>query len=140
MPFWTTNQPSTSCKISKKSNEAILRKIQKYVKSGKFGPFWSIFGQTRIFLKNLVLFYFLVLAKPQLHAKFQKNLMSQSWENWEDGRTDERTDERCQNHMTLAKRGSNKHLSLKPYLNFVHVIKQLIWSIWILTRAVTIIH
>ena len=35
-----------------KLNEAILRKIQKYVKSGNFGAFRSISGTMRIFSKE----------------------------------------------------------------------------------------
>ena len=65
-------------KYKNMSNRAIL---------GLFGPFS---GQ-REFFQKIQPCYFLVLTKPQLHAKFQKNLMSQSWENWEDGRTNGRT-------------------------------------------------
>ena len=67
-----------------------IKKIWKFWKNkklweiGNFGLFWYIFGPTRIFLKNL-LCQLLEITIPQLHMKVQKNLMSQSWENWEDG-------------------------------------------------------
>ena len=38
---WSTYHPATSCKIWKKSNEVVLRKLHKYGKQGNFGYFWS---------------------------------------------------------------------------------------------------
>ena len=63
-------------KYKNMSNRAIL---------GLFGPFS---GQ-REFFQKIRLCHFSVLTNPQLHTKFQKNLMSQSWDK--SGRTDERT-------------------------------------------------
>ena len=72
---------------------------------GLFGPF----SGHQEFFQKIRLCYFLVLTNPQLHAKFQKNLMSQSWENWCERKwTDGLTDGQAQNHRTLAKRGSKK--------------------------------
>ena len=51
----STYQPSTSCKISKISNERILRKLRKYGKRVSFGYFRSNFWQTRIFLNQQIM-------------------------------------------------------------------------------------
>ena len=45
--IFSTYTPSTSCKISKKTDESILKKNshnKRTHKSGHFGPFWPIFG------------------------------------------------------------------------------------------------
>ena len=88
-------------KYKNMSNRAIL---------GLFGPFS---GQQEFFQK-IRLCHFSVLTNPQLHTKFQKNLMSQYWDKngRTDGETNEQTmlNERCQNHRTLAKRESKNEL------------------------------
>ena len=72
MSVWSNYQPPTSCKISKKSNDAILRKLIKYGKSVHFRPFWSIFGTIRIFLKNPALSLFSTY-QPLTSCKISKN-------------------------------------------------------------------
>ena len=72
MSVWSTYQPSTSCKISKKSNEAILRKLIKYGKSVHFRPFWSIFGTMTIFFKNRALSLFST-HQPLTSCQISKN-------------------------------------------------------------------
>ena len=96
MSVWSTYWPSTSCKISKKSNEAILRKLIKYGKSVHFRPFWSIFGTMRIFFKNPALSLFSTY-QPLTSCKISKNsnepiLRKLSSKKWTDGRMDKRTD------------------------------------------------
>ena len=103
MPLWSTYQPSTSCNISIKSNEAILRKIQKYV---KFWAFSVHFQDNENFFKKSGSVIFQCL----LTLNFIQNFRKIWWANPEikmDGRTNERTNERCQNHRTLAKREFN---------------------------------
>ena len=89
-------QLSTSCKISKKSNERILRKIHNYAKLSNFGPFWSIFGPTRIFFKNWALSLFSTY-QPLTSCKISKKsnepiLRKLGCKNWPDGQTDGQTD------------------------------------------------
>ena len=50
MSLSSSYQQSISCKISKISNESILRKLHKYGKRAILGIFDPIFGQSRIFL------------------------------------------------------------------------------------------
>ena len=110
MSVWSTYQPPTSCKISKKSNEAILRKLIKYGKSVHFRPFWSIFGTMRIFLKHPALSLFSIYqysTSCQISKKSNKAILRKLQSKKMDGRTDGQTDGQAWNHRTLAKRGSN---------------------------------
>ena len=58
--FFSVYSPLSSCRISEKTNERILRKSFK--KKSIFGPFLPKFGQTRIFPKNLLRLVFSVYS------------------------------------------------------------------------------
>ena len=47
--------------------------------SGYFGSFWPVFRQAKIFSKNLAPSVWVVMV-PQLHAKYEENLLSHLWE------------------------------------------------------------
>ena len=80
--------PLTSCTISEKTNERILRKSKK---SPFLGPFCPNLGK-REFSRKIGLCHFFTLMNLQLHAKYQKNQMNQFWEKCvTNGRTDGRT-------------------------------------------------
>ena len=105
MSVWSTYWPSTSCKISKKSNEAILRKLIKYGKSVHFRPFWSIFGTMRIFFKNPALSLFSTY-QPLTSCKISKNsnepILRKLQSKKMDGRTNEQTNERTDRHEIIG--------------------------------------
>ena len=65
--------PLTSCTISEKTNERILRKSKK---SPFLGPFCPNLGK-REFSRKIGLCHFFTLMNLQLHAKYQKNQMNQ---------------------------------------------------------------
>ena len=72
MSVWSTYQPATSCKISKKCDESVLGKLHKYGKQGNFGYFWSNLPANKNFPKASLLCQFELLINPQLHVKYQK--------------------------------------------------------------------
>ena len=86
-PFFKTHCPLSFCQKSEKTNEAILRKVQKTL---FLGSFWPKFAQ-KIFFSKIGLRHFLGIAILHLCAKNQKKLMSQSPEKLV---TDERTNGR----------------------------------------------
>ena len=90
--------PLTSCTLSEKNNERILKKSKK---SPFLGPFCPNLGK-REFSRKIGLCHFFTLMNLQLHAKYQKNQMNQFWEKCVTNvRTDGRTDGRTWIYRTL---------------------------------------
>ena len=79
--------------IPDKTKCDFLKKSKNHV-SGSFLTIFGHFCSMRIFSKKIQLSHKLYMG-PSHHAKFQKKLMSQFWENlWTDESTDGRTDGR----------------------------------------------
>ena len=109
--------PLTSCTISEKTNELILRKSKK---SPFWGPFFPNLGK-REFSRKIGLCHFFTLMNLQLHAKYQKNQMNQFWEKCV---TNVRTDGQTWIYRTLRPPDGGPIPSLP--LIFAFVIKRLL--------------
>ena len=81
MSLSSTYPRSISCRISQISEDQIMRKLHNFRKGGNFGYFRSNFWANKNFPKRACC-QLEVLINQQLHAKYEKNLMKQSWENY----------------------------------------------------------
>ena len=83
-------------------SKVIWQKVSFLAYFGHFGAFLTPFdplGSKREFFSKIRECQFLSFMDVQLHAKFQKNLMSGSWDNCgTNGRTDGRTNGRTDGH------------------------------------------
>jgi len=73
MSDWSLYLPLTLCKISKKSNERILRNFENCWFLGQNWPFDPIFGTIRIFEKNPALSLLFLHDPLTLYKKSEKN-------------------------------------------------------------------